>query len=239
MPVFRNLKLILVAVTTASIPVALSVLSLWSFGLFEGFPRSIPFLDWVLSLILIGGSRITVRMLAENKKASEKVNSQGGVHRVLIVGAGDAGALVVREMQKNPQLNFQPIGFLDDDFSKQRQQLYGIQVVGKLADLSRVIDRTHVNEVIIAIPSASGRVVRLVADVCRLKGIPFRTMPGIYELLGGKVSVSRLREVDITDLLRREPARIRDQQVGETLSGKRVLVTGAGGSIGRELCRQI
>jgi FlaA1/EpsC-like NDP-sugar epimerase len=234
-----ELRLIVVAVTTASIPVSLMVLSLWSFGLFEGFPRSIPFIDWVLSIILIGGSRITVRMLEENKKASEKVNSQGRQHRVLIVGAGDAGALVVREMQKNPQLNFQPVGFLDDDNSKQRQQLYGIQVVGKLSDLSRVIDRTHVNEVIIAIPSAPGRVVRLVADVCRLKGVPFRTMPGIYELLGGQVSVSRLREVDITDLLRREPARIRDQQVGETLSGKTVLVTGAGGSIGRELCRQI
>ncbi len=81
--------------------------------------------------------------------------------------------------------------------------------------------------------------MRLVADVCRLKGVPFRTMPGIYELLGGKVSVSRLREVEIADLLRREPARIRDQQVGETISGQTVLVTGAGGSIGRELCRQI
>ena len=102
-----------------------------------------------------------------------------------------------------------------------------------------MLDRTQVDEVIIAIPSAPGQVVRLVADVCRLKSVPFRTMPGIYELLGGKVSVSRLREVDIADLLRREPARIRDQQVGETLSGRRVLVTGAGGSIGRELCRQI
>jgi len=159
--------------------------------------------------------------------------------KVMIVGAGDAGALVVRELQKNQQLNLVPVGFLDDNPGKLKQQLYGVPVVGALNDMARVLDRLPVDEVIIAIPSAPGRVVRLVADVCRLKGVPFRTMPGIYELLGGKVSVSRLREVDITDLLRREPARMRDQEVGETLSGHSVLVTGAGGSIGRELCRQI
>ena len=235
----RELKLILAAVTTASIPVSLAIFSVWSLGSFEGFPRSIPFIDWVLSLILIGGSRITIRMLQESQKTAEKPSAQGRPHRVVIVGAGDAGALVVREMQKNPQLTLQPVGFLDDDPSKQKQQLYGVPVVGKLSDMARILDRSQADEVIIAIPSAPGNVVRLVADVCRLKNIPFRTMPGIYELLGGKVSVSRLREVDIADLLRRDPARIRDQQVGETLSGRRVLVTGAGGSIGRELCRQI
>ncbi len=235
----QELKLIVAAVTTASIPVALGVFSLWSFGVFEGFPRSIPFIDWVLSIILVGGLRITIRMLEESKKAAEKAGGQGRLHKVLIVGAGDAGALAVREMQKNPQLNLVPVGFLDDDPAKQKQQMYGIPVVGTLNDLARVLDRVRVKEVIIAIPSAPGKVVRLVADVCRLKGVPFRTMPGIYELLGGRVSVSRLREVDIADLLRREPARIRDQQVGETISGRTVLVTGAGGSIGRELCRQI
>jgi FlaA1/EpsC-like NDP-sugar epimerase len=102
-----------------------------------------------------------------------------------------------------------------------------------------VLDSQHVDEVIFAIPSAPGRVVRLVNDACRLKGIPSRTMPGIYELIGGKVSVSRLREVDITDLLRREPRRIHEEMIGNALSGKRVLITGAGGSIGRELSRQI
>ena len=234
----QELKLIVTAVTTASIVVSLMIFSLRSLGVFES-PRSIPFIDWVLSMILVGGLRITIRMLEESQKASEKVGSQGSIHQILIVGAGDAGALVVREMQKNPQLNLHPVGFLDDDPAKQKQQLYGIPVVGYLNDLARVLDRQPVNEVIIAVPSAPGRVVRLVADVCRLKGVPFRTMPGIYELLGGKVSVSRLREVEIADLLRRDPARIRDQQVGETISGRTVLVTGAGGSIGRELCRQI
>ena len=102
-----------------------------------------------------------------------------------------------------------------------------------------MLDKNHIDEVIIAIPSAPGRVVRRVADDCRSKGIPFRTMPGIFELIGGKVSVSRLREVDITDLLRREPARIHEEWIGDVLKGRCILVTGAGGSIGRELCRQV
>ncbi|MEN6410834.1 MAG: nucleoside-diphosphate sugar epimerase/dehydratase, partial [Anaerolineaceae bacterium] len=105
--------------------------------------------------------------------------------------------------------------------------------------LASALDNQPVDEVIIAIPSAPGKVVRLVADVCRLKGVPFRTMPGSYELLGGTVSVSRLREVDIADLLRREPVHVNDDRVGASLSGKVVMVTGAGGSIGRELCRQV
>lgn len=233
----QELKVIIAAVTTASVPVAMVIFTASSNGAFEGFPRSIPFIDWVLSLVMIGGSRLVVRVFSESQKTTP---GGGGFKRhVLIIGAGDAGALVVRELQKNPQLNLLPIGFLDDDPAKQGQQLYGIRVVGKLPDLAHILDTTHVNEVIIAIPTAAGRVVRMVSDVCRLKGVPFRTMPGIYELLGGKVSVSRLREVDITDLLRRDPARILDQQVGETISGHSVLVTGGGGSIGRELCRQI
>jgi FlaA1/EpsC-like NDP-sugar epimerase len=159
--------------------------------------------------------------------------------RALIIGAGDAGALVVRELQKNPDLNLNPVGFLDDNPAKLKQQIHGIPVVGSLADIGKIIEHRKIEEVIIAIPSSSGKVVRMIADVCRLRGIPFRTMPGIYELIGGKVSISRLREVDITDLLRRQPAHMQEDLIGQTLTNKRVIVTGAGGSIGRELCRQI
>jgi FlaA1/EpsC-like NDP-sugar epimerase len=147
--------------------------------------------------------------------------------------------LVVRELQKNPQLHQNPVGFLDDNPSKFKQQIYGVPVVGALKDLSSVLERDQVDEVVIAIPSAPGKVVRLVSDVCRLKGIPFKTMPGIYELLGGNVNVNRLRDVDITDLLRRDPARVKEEKIQETIGGKVILVTGAGGSIGQELCRQI
>jgi len=147
--------------------------------------------------------------------------------------------LVVRELQKTSQLNLIPIGFLDDNPAKQKHSIHGVTVIGAVNDLGTAIDLHHIDEVIIAIPSAPGRLVRMVNDICRVKGIVSRTMPGIYELIGGKVSVNRLREVDITDLLRREPIRVNDEAVGATLADKQVLVTGAGGSIGRELCRQI
>ncbi len=236
----NELKVIALAVTTASGVVSVVMIGLFLLKVFgPGLPRSVLAIDWLLSLFGVGGIRFAIRLLAESRTTSERQAQRGRSQRVLVVGAGDAGALVVREMQKNPQLNKTPVGFLDDDPSKQRHQIHGVPVVGKLSDLGRVLDSKRVNEVIIAIPSAGGSLVRMVADLCRLKGVPFRTMPGLYELIGGSVSVSALREVDITDLLRREPAHIQTEQTGLALRGKQVLVTGAGGSIGRELCRQI
>jgi FlaA1/EpsC-like NDP-sugar epimerase len=232
----NELKLIAVAVTTASGIVSFVGLSLYWMGITgPGLSRSALAIDWLLSLLFVGGTRFTLRILAE----SSTPRGNGKSRRIIVIGAGDAGALVVKEMQKNRQINLQPVGFLDDDPAKQKHSLLGVPVIGTLNDLAKALDEQQVDEVIIAIPSAPGRVVRLVADICRLKGVPFRTMPGIYELLGGKVSVSRLREVEITDLLRREPVRIHEELIGQVLQDKRVLVTGAGGSIGRELCRQI
>jgi FlaA1/EpsC-like NDP-sugar epimerase len=234
----NELKLISAAVTVASAAVSMIIAILYSLRLMPLLVRSELVIDWLLSLVLIGGFRFALRVIAESQTVNEK-DKRTKVHNVLVIGAGDAGALVVREMQKNRWLNLHPVGYLDDDLSKQRHQIYGVPVVGKLGDLNRVLTNRRVDEVIIAIPSAGGKVVRMVTDVCRLKGVPFRTMPGLFELIGGKVSVNRLREVDITDLLRREPAQIQNELVGAALTSKRVLVTGAGGSIGRELCRQI
>ncbi len=235
----KELKLIVVSVSAASVLVSLAMVGLFTLGAFTAFPRSVLVIDWLLSLLLVGGLRLVVRLLAENKVLASIPHRTSPAKRVLIVGAGDAGAMVVRELQKNPQVGFVPVGFLDDNAAKQNQQIYGVPVVGTISDLARALDNRRVDEVIIAIPSAPGRVVRLVADVCRLRNTPFRTMPGMYELLGGKVSVSRLREVQIVDLLRRESTLVDDERVGEILAGRSVLVTGAGGSIGRELCRQI
>jgi FlaA1/EpsC-like NDP-sugar epimerase len=234
----EELKLITAAVTVSSVIVAMVMLLFFTQNIVDAYLRSLIVIDWLVSLMLVGGLRLTFRLFAETRNQVNNMHA-GRVRRVLIVGAGDAGALVVRELQKNPQLNLVPVGFLDDNTTKLKQEIHGVRVLGTLNDLTRVLERQRVDEVIIAIPSAPGRVVRLVADVARLKSIPFRTMPGIYELLGGRVSVSRLREVDITDLLRRQPTRIQDELIGAALSGKVVLVTGAGGSIGRELCRQI
>jgi FlaA1/EpsC-like NDP-sugar epimerase len=232
----NELRLIIFAVTAASVLTSGVMLVLSSARLVvPGMPRSALGIDWLLSLVLIGGSRFMLRILSEQNTVSHSARGK----RALIIGAGDAGALVVRELQRSQQLNLTPIGFLDDDPAKQKQEIYGVRVIGKVSDLAHVLDQQQADEVIIAIPSAPGRVVRLVTDICRLKDIPSRTMPGIYELIGGRINVSRLREVDITDLLRREPVRVNDEVVGQALAGRRVLVTGAGGSIGRELCRQI
>ena len=232
-----ELRLITIAVTTASVLTSgvMAILILTG-NVLPGMPRSALGIDWLLSLVLIGGSRFALRILAEQSMDS---GANGKGKRALIIGAGDAGALVVRELQKSSQLNLTPVGFLDDDPAKQKHTIYGVTVIGVVADLSSVIELHHIDQVIIAIPSAPGRLVRLVNNICRIKGIPSRTMPGIYELIGGRVSVNRLREVEITDLLRREHVRVNDEAVGAALEGKRVLVTGAGGSIGRELCRQI
>jgi FlaA1/EpsC-like NDP-sugar epimerase len=233
----QELKLIVFAVSAASAIVSATIVLMRAFQILPYYPRSTLLIDWLLSLILIGGSRFSLRLLSDARARSNDIRKVS--HRALIVGAGDAGALVVREMQKNPNLHLTPICFLDDDPAKQKQQIHGIPVVGKLTDLARTALARRIDEVIIAIPSAPGRVVRRVAEVCQARGIPFRTMPGIYELIGGKVNVSRLREVDIADLLRREPTYIDENRIGTSMSGRRIMVTGAGGSIGTELCRQI
>ena len=237
----RELVLILSAVTAASMVVSGAMIGLFAAGMFFGFPRSVLVIDWLLSMAFVGGLRFIFRIIAE--RSSSAVNNSQFIPRrkkwVLVVGAGDAGAMVVRELQKNPQLNIKPIGFLDDNPAKQDSQIHSVPVLAPLDAIGHILDTRHVDEVIIAIPSASGKVLRKVTEVCRRRGVAFRTMPGIYELLGGDVSVSRLREVDIADLLRREPVKMDTEALGEVLEGRVVMVTGAGGSIGSELCRQI
>ncbi len=232
-----ELKLIAQAVSAASLIVAPVMLGAFYLGWLNALPRSALGIDWLISLLMAGGVRFMLRLLSESSGPAPA--RPGKTRRALVVGAGSAGALVVRELQKNRQMNLVPVGFLDDDPAKIGHQLYGVKVIGALADLPRVLDVHPVDEVIVAIPSAPGRLLRPLADICRLKGVPFRTMPGIYELLGGRVSVSRLREVEITDLLRRQPANIRDEMVASILGGKRILITGAGGSIGSEISRQV
>ena len=234
----QELKLIALAVTTASILVGVGMTILTLLLPFRDYSRMVLFIDWALSILAVGGLRFAQRIFFESQ-TNTRSSGDRARRRVLIVGAGEAGALVVKEMQRNPASNLQPVCFVDDDPSKKHQQIHSVPVAGALSDLAQIVDARKIDEVIIAIPSAPGKVVRIVTDICRLKNIPFRTMPSIHELIGGKVSVNRLRDVDITDLLRRAPARIDLELIGNSLAGKIVLVTGAGGSIGRELCRQI
>ena len=234
----QELKLIALAVTTASILVGVGMTILTLLLPFRDYSRMVLFIDWALSILAVGGLRFAQRIFFESQ-TNTRSSGDRARRRVLIVGAGEAGALVVKEMQRNPASNLQPVCFVDDDPSKKHQQIHSVPVAGALSDLAQIVDARKIDEVIIAIPSAPGKVVRIVTDICRLKNIPFRTMPSIHELIGGKVSVNRLRDVDITDLLRRASARIDLELIGNSLAGKIVLVTGAGGSIGRELCRQI
>lgn len=235
----KEVRLVLLAVSTASVLVSVLMLILFKNRYFISFPRSVLIIDWIQSIVFVGGLRYGLRMFAEGWNRISGNGKEASQKTVLIIGAGDAGELVAKELLKNQQLNLKPIGFLDDNPDKFKQQIHGVPVIGKLRDISKIIESKAVNEVIIAIPSAPGSVVRTVSDACHRSHIAFRTMPGLYELLGGKVSVSRLREVDIADLLQREPTYIDDKVVGDILKDKIVLVTGAGGSIGIELCRQI
>jgi len=235
----RELRLIVAAVTVSSAAISTVMLLLFENRIFTAFPRSILIIDWVLSIIFVGGIRYSLRMLAEGKNRSIISQEDVSTKNALIIGAGDAGALVAKELQKNPQLGLKTVGFLDDNPEKLKQQIHGVPVIGRLKDLGKTIKSRSIEEVIIAIPSAPGNIIRSVSDVCRRNNIHYRTMPGLYELLGGKVSVSRLREVEISDLLRREPVQIDDVEIGSILGNRIVMVTGAGGSIGTELCRQI
>ena len=237
----RELVLILTAVTTASMVVSAAMIALFATRVFIGFPRSILVIDWLLSIALVGGLRFTFRLMAESTSSAANGVQQKPHRRkrVLVIGAGDAGAMVVRELLKNPQLNMKPVGFLDDDPTKQNSQIHGVPVLAALDKIDQILETRHVDEVILAIPSAAGKILREVTEITRQRGVAFRTMPGLYELLGGTVSVSRLREVDISDLLRREPVQMDMNAIGNVLENKVVLVSGAGGSIGRELCRQI
>lgn len=238
----QELKLIAIAVTLASIFISIIITILQAFQVFPGFSRSVLFIDWILSLIAVGGLRFAARIILENQSSTTTENRR--TRRVLIVGAGDAGVLAVRELQKTSRTSSDgtvlvPVCFIDDDPVKQRQEIHGVPVVGELSDLPQVVKKYQIEEVVIAMPSVSGQVIRNVTDACRSQGVPFRTIPSLPELIGGKVSVNRLREVDITDLLRREPIHSDQVLIGQTLKDRRILITGAGGSIGSELCRQI
>jgi len=211
---------------------------------FRPLPRSIPILDWLVSFPLVGGTRFAVRLVAGSPLSIRWRNDQlkGDPHqerRVLVMGAGDAGAMIVREMQANPGLGLVPVGLLDDNRAKVGMTIHGVLVQGTREDIPRLVREEQIDQVIIAMPTAPGQAIREVVAICQEAGVACKTVPGIYELISGRVSVRQVREVRIEDLLRREPVRIDGVEAGRYLSNAVVLVTGAGGSIGAELCRQI
>src|SRR3954447_4294299 len=202
-------------------------------------PRGVIALDLLLTLVLVGGTRFLVRMITERRPFRTPI-ARKGAREVLIVGAGNGGQLVAAELRRNPELGGVPIGFIDDDPRKQGMRIAGLKVEGTTDDLPRVLDGAEPDEVIIAIPSAPGELRARVVTACRARDIPVRTLPTVFELLSGGVNLMRqVREVQVEDVLGREAVRIEIDRAGGYLAGEVVLVTGAGGSIGAELCRQI
>jgi FlaA1/EpsC-like NDP-sugar epimerase len=207
-------------------------------------PASVAVLFLLLMAALLSGARFLTQLVTEGRIRNVRVAK--GTRDVLIVGAGEGGRLVVRELVRNPELRMRPVGFIDDDPRKRGlKDEYGLRVLGSTSqeELDRVLDEFEPDEVVIAIPSAPGTVRAAVVSACRRRGIPVRTMPTVFEMLqdgAGQLRVTRqLREVRVEDILGREPVHMELDRVGAYLSGKVVMVTGAGGSIGSELCRQI
>jgi FlaA1/EpsC-like NDP-sugar epimerase len=205
----------------------------------KGFPlpRSVAVLDWLLLLAFIAGTRLIARSLIERPGAASLV-ARG--KEVIVVGAGDAAQLVIREMLKTPALGYTPIGLIDDDPRKKNLRLHGIRVLGTTGDLRHILRDNSPDEVLIAIPSASGETRQRVVEIAGAENVPVKTLPGLYELISGDLNLTRqIRPVQVQDVLGREPVEVDVDSIASYLAGQTVLVTGAGGSIGSELCRQI
>lgn len=203
---------------------------------FQILPLSLPLLDGIITFFFITGSRFSIRLM-ERLNERRKISYHG--ERVLVVGSGKSGTSIVTEMQRNPQLGLTPVAFVDDDIEKKGLKIRGVPVMGTRHSIPEVISRLDINKVIIAMPTAPGSEIRDIVSICRKTGVQTRTIPGIYEILDETVRIDSIRQVQIEDLLRREPVQTDIKRVADFLRGKRVLVTGSGGSIGSELCRQI
>ncbi len=235
------------AVTTSS---AIIVTVVFLLSRFKGFPRSVFILDCLLTFILIGGSRVAIRLILFEKDKGFRFVRQffsrptsedflKATKRLLIIGAGDAGEKMLREIRDNPRLQYKTVGFLDDDERKNGMKIHGVPVLGPISQVQKMAAQGVVDEILIAIPSASATNMRRIIDVCKTTGLKFRTTPAISELINGKISFDSIRDVSFEDLLSREAVKLDMKGIGEYLRGKVVLVSGAGGSIGSELCRQI
>lgn len=198
------------------------------------FPRSMYLLSAVFNIAFIGLNRILLRIAYHRRRQRIKqcINT-------LIVGAGDVGAAITREIKEHYGKNRKIIGFIDDDPAKIGQRLLGEKVLGNRETIQKIVEQNKVQEIIIAIPSANGTLVREIVQVCRQTKCSVKVVPAVHEVLDGMVTMRQLRDVNLEDLLRRDPVRLDQSLVQEYLSGKSIMVTGAGGSIGSELCRQI
>jgi FlaA1/EpsC-like NDP-sugar epimerase/lipopolysaccharide/colanic/teichoic acid biosynthesis glycosyltransferase len=239
-PTLADVGLIVTSLAAGSLIMTLLifvVMQPWAFPGTVGFPRSAIIIEFILSFLVLGGIRFASRMRQEELDIAP--SAAGPPRPVLIYGAGEAGAHLVREMRRNRALRMEPVGFVDDDPAKRGQRLYGVEVVGSGDELPRIVEEREASEVIVALPRASGSQLRHIVALSEAAGVPIRTLPGVQELLDETVTVNKIRPVRVEDLLRRAPTAIPEGPMRSLVTGRTILVTGAGGSIGSEVCRQV
>ncbi|MEN6414745.1 MAG: nucleoside-diphosphate sugar epimerase/dehydratase [Veillonellales bacterium] len=222
-------------VIVGAVTVSSAVLVAYSNIINSILPGSIYVLSWLFTIVCIGGSRLGLRILHYLIRQTHS----NPIQNVLIIGAGDAGAMIAREITQRYYETKKIVGFIDDSAYKSNQILFGARVLGPCSQIHRIVQEQSISEIIIAMPSVEGSIVRQIVQECKTTQCNVQIVPGIYELIDGKVSVHQLRNVDLEDLLRREPVQLNAEDIAGYIKGHRVLVTGAGGSIGSELCRQI
>ncbi len=229
----HDLRALVKAATLSSI-----LFSVWViFAKIPDFPRSILVMDWAGNVMLIGGLRFLIRSLNE---ASVRVDRERAQHkRVLIIGAGNAGEMLVREIQRSALDRFEPVGFLDDNAAKVGARIHGVPVLATIEQMAEVVARHDVHEIIVAVPSATRAQMKSIMDRASAVSVHVRTIPGMSQLINGQVSVQQLRDVQIEDLLGRDPVSLDEDAIRDAVRSARVLVSGAGGSIGSEICRQV
>lgn len=214
---------------------ALALMANWILPASFTVPRSVPIIFMLLGLAATAGPRMTVRLMSRYRGSI----NPGVRTPVLIMGAGNAGSMMVRELRENNQSGMEAVGFVDDDPAKMNIRIHGIPVLGTHEDIPRLVAQLNIGQVIIAMPTAPGKTIRAIVAICEQVGIKAKIIPSIYELLDGKVHINQLRDVQIEDLLRRKTIHTNTTAVGNLIRGRRVLITGGGGSIGSELCRQV
>jgi FlaA1/EpsC-like NDP-sugar epimerase len=226
------------AVIVSTMVVIMAVVFLYRF---HGYPRSIFIIDCILLIMFLVGFRVGIRLYFSKSSLSDIFSifphNLGEGKRLLIIGAGRTGEKVLREIMDNPDLKLNPVGFLDDDLEKQGRTIHGIEVLGPADSIDSCSDLF--DEILIAIPSASSQDMRRIVSVCERSGKRFLTIPGMAELIDGRISVRTARNVTMRDLLGRDEVKLSKEKISDYLHGKRVLITGAGGSIGSELVRQV
>lgn len=202
-------------------------------------PRSLYVFTGLLLILFIGGSRLSLRFYSYVMNKPKYRQIQRKKNKVLIIGAGDAGAMLLREIERYHIANRQVVGFIDDDKNKTGKILLGVKVLGTRNELVKIASEKGIDEIIIAMPSVKGKEIKAIISICKETNCKLTILPGLYEIIEGKVSITQLRPVDIEDLLGRDPVKLDTTAVREYLAGKIVLITGAGGSIGSEIVRQV